>query len=386
MIRTILLSISFLLISLGQTVIVPLPSSTGPCDVTLHATELVDMSRTDPNDPKGGKRSIMVTTFTPVNCGSVLSTSYVPNATAKLEDGIFQSFGLPPGTFESLHIQTQRQQRPPPFRLHGDYPVVLFSPAVGISRLMYTLLLQEIASNGFAVVSVDHPYDADIVEYPDGRTVPGILANISTPTEFVSALEVRVKDMSFLLDQMHDEKVIRNLFPLSQGNPHLLSLDRVTILGHSLGGATAAQTILVDNRFVGGINLDGQLWGSVVDKGLSTPFLLFGNANHTSATDSSWATFSSHLRGWKLELQLAQSKHYTFSDFPVLVDTLGISDEVRQIIQAQSNGTGTIGGLRAKDVITSYTVATLQYFVHGHKSKLLSGPSVAYPDVTFVSS
>lgn len=381
MIRVMLCSVIFL-ISLGQATIVPLPSSNGPCDVTLHASELVDTSRTDPYDPKGGKRSIMITTFTPFNCGDVLSTSYIPNATARYEDKSFQSFGLPPGTFESLRIQTQTQQQPRPFSLQGDYPVVLFSPALATSRLMYTLLLQNIASNGFAVVSVDHPYDADIVEYPDGRTVLGILANIST-AEFVPALDVRVKDMIFVLDQMNEEKVIRDIFPSSQKNLHLLSLDRVTILGHSLGGATAAQTILVDDRFVGGINLDGTLWGSVVDKGLSRPFLLFGHTNHTQATEPSWATFWSHSRGWKLELQLAQSEHYTFSDFPVLVDALSVSDEVKQIIQADR--IGTIGGLRAKDVITSYAVAALQYFVYGRTSDLLSGPSVAYPDVTFVS-
>ncbi|KAF7156253.1 hypothetical protein CNMCM5623_009646 [Aspergillus felis] len=383
MVGAILWSVNVFLISLGQTAFVPLPSSTGPCDVTFHASELADISRTDPYDPKGGKRSIMVTTFTPVNCGSVPSTSYIPNAAARYEDVYFQSFGLPPGTFESLRIQTQTQQPPPTFSHHGDYPVVLFSPALATSRLMYTLLLRDIASNGFAVVSVDHPYDADIVEYPDGRTVLGRLANISTETEWVSALNVRVKDMVFLLDQMHDEKVIRDIFPSSQGNVRLLSLDRVTILGHSLGGATAAQTMLADNRFVGGINLDGKLWGPVVDKGLSSPFLLFGHTNHTQATEPSWATFWSHLRGWKLELQLAQSKHYTFSDFPVLVDALSVSDEVRQIIQA--NLTGTIGGLRSKDVIASYTIAALQYFVYGHTSDLLSSASVAYPDVTFVS-
>jgi pimeloyl-ACP methyl ester carboxylesterase len=248
---------------------------------------------------------------------------------------------------------------------------------------MYTLLLTDIASHGFAVVSVDHPYDADIVEYPDGRTVLGILGNNSTEAEYVAAMNVRVKDMLFLLDQMHDEKVIRDIFPCSQGNLLLLSLDRVTILGHSLGGATAAGTMLVDNRFVGGINLDGTLWGPVVDKGLSSPFLLFGHTNQTQATVASWATFWSHLRGWRLELQLAQSKHYTFSDFPLLVDALSVSDEVRQMIQAER--IGTIGGLRAKDVIASYTVAALQYFVYGHMSDLLSGPSIAYPDVTFVS-
>lgn len=384
MIPAILCSIQFFLIGLGQTAIVPLPSSTGPCEVTLHASELVDLSRTDPFDPKGAKRSIMVTTFTPVNCGSVLSTSYFPNATAKYEDETFQAFGLPAGTFESFRIQTQTQRQPPPPSLHGDYPVVFFGPAVGASRLMYTSLLQDLASYGFAVVSVDHPYDADIVEYPDGRTVLGILGNISTDEECVSAMSVRVQDMMFVLDQIHDEKVVGDIFSFSKGTSNLLSLNRVTIMGHSLGGATAAQTILVDNRFVGGINLDGTPCGSVADKGLSSPFLLFANANHTRATDPSWAKFWSNLRGWKLQLRLAQSKHYTFSDYPVLVDALSVSDEARQIVQAAY--TGTMGGLRAKNVIVSYVVAALQYFVYGNASDLLSGPSAAYPDVTFVSS
>ncbi|KAL4756488.1 PAF acetylhydrolase family protein [Aspergillus foveolatus] len=269
MIRAILCSIYFLLISLGQMAIAPLLPSTGPCDVTLHASELVDTSQTNPYDPRGGKRSIMVTTFIPVICGSVPSASYIPNATARYEDA-------------SLCIQAQPQQQQMPFSHDGDYPVVFFSPALATSRLMYTLLLQDIASNGSAVVSVDHPYDADIVEYPDGRTVLGILANTSTEIEFVSA--------------MNDEKVIRDIFPLPQGNAHLLFLDRVTILGHSLGGATAAQTILVDNRF-----------------GLSIPFLLFGYANHTHTTEPSWATFLSQSRGWKLELQLAYTRLFIYT-------------------------------------------------------------------------
>ncbi|GKZ30700.1 hypothetical protein AbraIFM66950_009994 [Aspergillus brasiliensis] len=383
MVQAMLHVVTFLLVSLGQAAIVPLPPSTGPCDVTLHASELVDQSRIDPFDPKGDKRSIMVTTFTPANCGSVLSTSYIPNATAKYEDGSFQSFGLPSGTFESLRIQTQTQQQPLS-SVNGSYPVVLFSPALGTSRLMYTSLLQDIASNGFAVISVDHPYDADIVEFPDGHTVLGILGNISTDAQWVFAMDVRVQDMIFLLNQTHNETVVRDIFPSSLHNAHLLSFDRVAITGHSLGGATAAQAMLVDNRFVGGINLDGSLWGSVVTEGLSSPFLLFSHANHTAATDPSWGTFWSNLRGWRLELQLAQSKHYTFSDFPVLVDSLSISDDVKQIVQA--GYTGTIGALRAKNVVVSYIVATLQYFVSGRTSDLLSGPSAGYPDVTFVHS
>ncbi|PWY81586.1 PAF acetylhydrolase family protein [Aspergillus sclerotioniger CBS 115572] len=381
MIRAILCSVIPFLISLGQTAFVPLPSGTGPCDVTLQASELVDQSRIDPFDPKGGKRSIMITTFTPVNCGSVLPTSYIPNATAQYEDNFFQSFGIAPGTFESFRIQTQTQQ---PSSLQANHPVVLFSPALGTSRLMYTSLLQDIASNGFAVISVDHPYDANIVEFPNGRTVLGILENTTTNAQYTFAMNVRVQDMIFLLNQTHNATVLRDIFPLSRKAPNLLSLDRVTIMGHSLGGATAAQTILLDNRFVGGINLDGSLWGSVVDKGLSSPFLLFANADHNETTDPSWGTFLANSQGWKLHLQLAQSKHYTFSDFPVLVDALAISEAVKEVIQA--DWIGTIGALRAKNVVVSYVTATLRYLVSGRMSDLLSGPSVAYPDVSFVGS
>ncbi|KAL3460862.1 Alpha/Beta hydrolase protein [Aspergillus heterothallicus] len=372
-----------ILIRLGQAAIISLPSSTGPCEVSLHASELVDTSQVDPYDPKGGNRSIMVTSFTPVNCGSVaFTTTYMPNATAKYEDETFQSFGLPPGTFQSLRIQTRTQARPPSSH-DGNHPIVLFSPALGVSRLMYTLLLQEIASHGFAVVSVGHPYDADIVEYPDGRTVLGVLGNISTEAEWVSAMDVRVNDMIFLLDQLHDKHARNDIFPLSRANPALLSLDRATIFGHSLGGATAAQSMLLDTRLAGGINLDGQLWGPVVDQGLQAPFLLFGHANHTHATEPSWARFWSNSRGWKVELELAQSLHYTFSDVPVLLDAVSVEDEVKEIIQ--DGYTGTIGGLRGRNVVSAYIVAALRFFVYGSVEEIWSGGSEAYPEVSFVS-
>lgn len=243
---------------------------------------------------------------------------------------------------------------------------------------MYTSLLQNIASNGFAVISVDHPYDSNIVEYPDGRTVIGV--NISTNSQFDFALKVRVQDMVFLRDQLSNKTVLKTIFP--SGDTHL-SIDRVTIIGHSLGGSTAAQTMLVDNRFVGGINLDGSFWGSVVNRGLKKPFLLWGNTNHTRATDSTWASFWNHSSGWKRELQLAGSEHWTFSDFPVLVDSLSISEEAREVIQA--GYVGTISALRARNVVSVYVVAALRYFVDGQSSALLDGSVASYPDVSFFS-
>lgn len=306
---------------------VPLPISSGPCNVHIRPAELTDQSRIDPFDPRHQKRSIMISTFSLVHCGTVQSAAYLPKATAMFEDESFQSLGLPNGTFESLTIPANS------FRARADtvnpreYPLILFSPALATSRLIYTLLLQDIASYGFAVVSIDHPYDADVVEFPDGRVVLGTLSNISTEAEIDPALDVRVSDVSFVLSQLRQTQAIQKLFPALRETGRGLRLNQVAAFGHSLGGATAAQAMLMDDRFAGGINLDGALWGTVVHQGLFRPFLLFGHTNHTQATEPR-ATFWSHLRGWRLELELANSQHYTFSDFLILVDSLRLSDMV----------------------------------------------------------
>lgn len=103
------------LICFGYSSTIPLPSGTGPCDVDLHASELVDSSRVDPHGPNRGKRSLMVTRFTPIDCGNVSFISYFPNATAKFEDKTFQDRGLVPKVFESFRLKTHPKQQPSSF-------------------------------------------------------------------------------------------------------------------------------------------------------------------------------------------------------------------------------------------------------------------------------
>jgi predicted dienelactone hydrolase len=47
------------------------------------------------------------------------------------------------------------------------WPAVLFSPGLNITRLLYSMLAQEIVSQGFTVITLDRPFDTDIVEFPD---------------------------------------------------------------------------------------------------------------------------------------------------------------------------------------------------------------------------
>ena len=110
-----------------------------------------------------------------------------------------------------------------------------------------------------------------------------------------------------MLDQLSQLEVAKRVIPTTQAP---LNTSSVLIMGHSLGGATAAEAMLVDGRLVGGVDLDGTLWGEVVKKGLSKnrPFILFGHEGKNQSTDSSWEETWGRLKGWKRELELLGSQ------------------------------------------------------------------------------
>jgi predicted dienelactone hydrolase len=52
-----------------------------------------------------------------------------------------------------------------------------------------------------------------------------------------------------------------------------LDLQAIGVFGHSFGGASAAQTCRLDNRCKAGADLDGTLYGDVIQVGLKQPFI-----------------------------------------------------------------------------------------------------------------
>ena len=115
-------------------------------------------------------------------------------------------------------------------------PVVLFSPAQDTTRLFYSAIAQTIASSGYIVVTIDAPYDVDIVEYPDGSLAlaNATVANAATTSTTDLAVKVGAKDASFVLDQLTNKTVIANLIP---GFTRSLNVSKVAMFGHSLGKA-----------------------------------------------------------------------------------------------------------------------------------------------------
>jgi pimeloyl-ACP methyl ester carboxylesterase len=192
------------------------------------------------------------------------------------------------------------------------------------------------------------------------------------------ALEVRAADTRFTLDQLaainrgHNPDEERR--PLPCGLTGALDLSRVGMFGHSLGGATAAETMYEDPRIKAGINLDGTVSGPVVAAGLDRPFLLLGSPGD----DETWAALWAHLRGPRHQLQLDGSGHLSFTDYQVLLPQAGVPPEVMVA------SFGTIDGQRAIAVQRAYIRAFFDLYLLHRNGKLLAGPSPRYPEMRFM--
>ncbi|KAL9133148.1 MAG: hypothetical protein Q9175_005669 [Cornicularia normoerica] len=360
-----------------------LSKPSGPYNTRITTAKLVDQTRLDPFAPNRTHRAIMVTVFYPIRepseCEPLQTLSYMPPATAQFWDQEFASYSVTNATLEDFGISTCRRNASAGLSCHGkDHPVVIFSPGKGASRQLYSGMAQSVASTGYLVISIDHPYDTYIVEYPDDTVI--YAANITTDAQTDLDLATRAQDVTFLLDQLSANDTVQRVIP---GAACGLNVSDVAMFGHSFGGATAAAAMLSDSRIAGGLNMDGTFYGPVVKRGLDRPFLIFDTPSGTRLNYGNYAETWSHLRGWKLELTLAKAAHITFSDIPLLTRLLGWSP-FSSTSSEPGSILGTLDGVRAFDVITAYVIAFVDFVLKGIESDILRIPSPLYPEVSIV--
>ncbi|RAO72902.1 uncharacterized protein BHQ10_008914 [Talaromyces amestolkiae] len=358
---------------------VSFPTAVGFFNTSIATTQLIDHQRLDPYAPTPQPRTLMISLFHPVPPAACYPslTPYMDPISATFEDGEYAPVGVPAGAFGSLTLQTCKPcpASNPSRRVKGpSYPLILFSPGQGNSRLLYSAVVQQLASTGYIVVTIDHTYDANIVTFPGNVTI--LAANITTDAQIVDDLNVRVKDVSFVLDQLQRPSVISRLIP---GRTCGLDTSKVGIYGHSLGGATAAEAMLSDSRLIGGVNLDGTFFGSVIDRGLDKPFMIMSHEGKNLTTDETWAALWPKLKGFKRGFMLSGSTHGTYTDLAEAADLIGLREASPTQVAALL---GSIDGERALQIIGAYTSRFFDFVLKGKKSDLLDRSSVEFPEVT----
>ncbi|SPO01484.1 related to PAF acetylhydrolase family protein [Cephalotrichum gorgonifer] len=363
------------LASVAQAIAISGP--TGPYAVSMDIQALTDSGRLDPYAPADDphSRQVLISTFIPVNetetpCRRRHTTPYMTPLVAAAYDQLGVFVGLPNGTFSSLELEfcapkTSRCRSKVP-----SYPLVLFSPGAGNPRLLYGAMAREVASHGFAVVTIDHPYDASFVEFPDGTVFSAVSIDDENSTAIELLTKVRAEDTSFVLSHL-SENPVRGI-----------DLTKVIMFGHSLGGATAATAMLSDPRIRGGINLDGRLPNPVKDAGLDGPFVLVGRPGHADE-DQTWDVFYEHLRGPRSHLEVKGTLHGSFTDFPTLIQSLHLTlpDEAKALLESQI---GTLEFGRAGQVVAGIVSAFADAVLNGKAESLFTIGDEAIPEVEVV--
>ena len=277
--------------------------------VGITQLDFTDKSRKKvfPFEADNAFRKIPVTIFYPAESNQGKDST--PYSSPELLEALSQiTFGLV--SKNVAKVKTNCYKDVPIAASEDNYPVIIFNHGYSSHTMQSTILCSDLASSGYIVVSVGHPYEASGVKYLDGRVIKidrTIQENLKSVTSLkylqkifkastkeyysdskaMETAEYILKNNEILTNNVKiwvDDSVFvaNQLEALNKGEiesifNNKLKLDLgMGITGHSYGGATAAQTCLNDRRFVAGINIDGATCGDFLYKDINTPFMLLG--------------------------------------------------------------------------------------------------------------
>jgi dienelactone hydrolase len=259
------LALACCLVSLGLSWILPmfdLPKPTGPYAVGVYTGLMRDATRgadalSAPN--RDNMRELAIQFWYPAKP----KTGYGFGRYAKLTE-------LRPRYSYKSQIRTNALWQATP-DLSQEFPVILFGPMWGGSRVQNTALAEDLASHGYIVVAVDHPFNAAIVDTSNGiiqsdrqsalNVGPGSSA-AGVQAVWAKELAIWTADDEFVLRQLTrmNEPGALNSFPW--GTPHM-DLTRIGALGHSFGGASSIALLGTDPRVKSAVNMDGWTFNAI---------------------------------------------------------------------------------------------------------------------------
>jgi predicted dienelactone hydrolase len=343
-----------------------LPEPTGPFAVGTTRLHLVDSARSetftaDPDD----RRELLVQVWYPAE----MAPGARPGAYWESAPFLLNQLAL---------VETHSYPDAPFANAQSPFPVLIFSHGYLLGYVSQnTVQMEELASHGYVVFSIAHPYGALVVTYPDGRRVlfseDRLWAALDVLTEQAAAtslidesLRIWTADTIFVMDEL--ERM--NAGERASVFTGRLDLARLGVFGMSFGGATAGQVCLVDSRCRAGINLDGSQFGDLHDRAIERPFMVM----YDEATEGMNDFVYEQARDAVYRITVKGSLHTDFTDMALMspfLKRVGIF--------------GPIDGQRVVRILNDYTLAFFDQHLKGKEVPLLDGPSPDYPEVDFES-
>jgi dienelactone hydrolase len=157
----------------------------------------------------------------------------------------------------------------------GPYPLVVFSHGTSALKLSNYSTFVDLASNGYVVCSIDHPYHSlftvdnkghraiiDNAYLQDYMKVANGKYNAATNYKLNHEwMALRIADINFVLDT-----ILANVKDSGSGAVYrLIDPQKIGLMGHSLGGESSAQVARQRDDIGAVVNLDADMAGEYVD-------------------------------------------------------------------------------------------------------------------------
>jgi len=367
-----------------------LPTPTGDYSIGTSKIFLVDSSRTDRLSGKKKPRSIFVKIWYPVATDEDIAfDNYLSDYPTDVIADIFSSNGLSEKLIDEL-----RQM--PAFSLsnleisnyNDKFPTLIFNPGFyfGISDF-YTSMIENLASNGYIVCSVNHPYEQPFVELQEENALlKKKKAQLAYLQLFIADLfQIRTRDTPEKIERITRyylrklsrlDKAVRrwtldtNFFidhieamsKLDSSSIYsIMDIDRIGAFGQSLGGATSGHLCVTNPIIKAGINMDCFQFGDMIDNPIDVPFLLMQSEHYYDWNLANTVIFRDSKADF-YTLTLKNSKHFIFSD-AAMIDNIDKYDKIRLI--------GNIDGEKSKMLINEYILDFFNYYLRGIEPSIL---------------
>lgn len=369
------------------------PAPTGPYAVGTMSRHLVDDARLETfTDAPDDHRELMIQVWYPAEGTEGKETaSYLP-ANPEVRRAMFAQVMIPPAKVDELMgaWRTRSVEGAAVSSKQKQYPVVLFSHGFGGFRMQNVAQMEELASHGYVVVSIDHTFCAAVVEFPDKRIVrfaPSLMAAQTKPRDEVDKIFDGLAllwgaDASFVIDEL--DKINASADDPLAGR---LDLTRLGMFGHSFGGATSLQMCAKDARVKCGIDMDGLAYGDARREGVKQPVMIMHVVRDVAdpmllaqgkLTEEQYFEIVKKMESEfdfiaksapaGYILTMSHMNHYNFSDFPYIAE---LSPFSKSLI-------GDIAPARGAKIINDYVLAFFGKYLMSAGDGMLT-PDVAHP-------
>lgn len=328
-----------------------LPTPSGSYHVGTSELHLTDESRTEAyTEDTSDKRELMVRVWYPASNTERAERAYYWNHASTRSKTVTVSTPLPWFTFTHLkRVPTNSYWDAPIATDQSSYPVVIYSHGTGIGwESANTNLAEELASDGYIVVGINHTHIGSVSIFPDGRVVQhhrqtaeamsvppsegmaDIQAKMRASVEWQEQIDLYEQAMAIMPDaalaavgaaldtQVADQRtVVEQLAKLkaegADGPIKHMDLDRIGVVGMSLGGSAAFENCLANSHCTAGVNLDGFHPRHIGLAPKSVPFMYLHRENnllHQSHFQNS--TVSAY------SVSIPDATHFNFFDFSIM--------------------------------------------------------------------